>query len=260
MDASPFDWLSSGENFSLHGGIDDATGKVTALYLTKHECLQGYFETVRFMVLNHGIPISIYSDRHSIFQSPLTDKLSIEDHLAGKRVNPTQFGRAMNELGVTIIPARSAQAKGRIERLWETLQSRLPVEFKRHRIKTLDEANEFLTTYVQKFNDRFAVEPENAESAFRPIPFNLCIDSVLCIVQRRSYDSGGVFSFYSKQFKILQTKELPALPKKARVDVLISPHFGLKVSYKGAVYDTIPYLKPKRQKTVAPPTEKAPWC
>ncbi len=259
MDASPHDWLGTGEAFSLHGGIDDATGKVVALYLSKHECLQGYYEVMRFMLSNFGIPASIYSDRHSIFQSPLKEKLSIEEQLAGKRINPTQFGRAMEELGVTIIAARSAQAKGRIERLWETLQSRLPVEFKRNNITTLDEANAFLAKYIHKFNKQFAVEPENTECAFRPVPSSLCIDHILCIVKQRTFDNGGVFSFYSKHFKIIQSRELPPLPKSARVDVLISPHFGVKVSYRGAVYDTVPYIKPKKAQKKAALKERKTW-
>jgi hypothetical protein len=112
----------------------------------------------------------------------------------------------MEELGVTIITARSPQAKGSVERLWETLQSRLPVEFKRNNINTLDEANAFLSKYIHKFNKQFAVEPENAECAFRPVPSSLCIDHILGIVKQRTFDNGGVFSFYSRHFKIIQSK------------------------------------------------------
>lgn len=256
LDASPFDWLGTGEVLCLHGSIDDATGKVGALYLTKHECLQGYFEIMRFMALNDGIPASIYSDRHSIFQSPLKDKLTIEEQLAGKRVNPTQFGRAMGELGVTMISARSPQAKGRIERLWGTLQSRLPVEFKLHNIQTIDEANAFLPQYIPRFNDHFAVDPADSQLAYRRVPLNLCIDHILCIVQKRSFDNGGVFSYYNKHFKIISAKGLPSLPQKARVDVLISPHFGIHVSYKGAIYETVPYIKPKPQKIIVTPENR----
>ncbi len=259
LDATPFDWLGTGEMFSLHGAIDDATGKIVSLYLAKYECLHGYFEVMRFTLNNFGIPISIYSDCHTIFKSPLQDKLSIEEQLAGKRVSPTQFGRAMEELGITIITARSPQAKGRVERLWETLQSRLPVEFKRNNIKTLDEANAFLSKYIHKYNKVFAVAPENSECAFRPVPSNLCIDHILCIVNKRTFDNGGIFSFYNKHFKIIQSKELPPLPKSACVDVLISPRFGIKVSYKGAIYDTVPYIKPKKMQDKAPLKEKKVW-
>ena len=155
---------------------------------------------------NFGIPVSIYSDGHTIFKSPLKDKLSIEEQLAGKRISPTQFGRAMKELGVTSITARSPQAKGRVECLWETLQSRLPVEFKRSNINTVNEVNAFLSKYIYKFNKQFAVEPENTD------------------------DNGGGFPFYSKHFKIIQSKELPPLPKSVRVDVLISPISVLRCS------------------------------
>ena len=127
--------------YSLHGAIDDATGKIVGLYMTKNEYLQGYFETTRQILLNHGIPVSIYSDRHAIFLSTKADKLTVEEQLEGKVCNDTQFGRAMKELGTTIILARSAQAKGRIERLWETLQSRLPVEFQIAGISDTDQAN-----------------------------------------------------------------------------------------------------------------------
>ncbi|MGI6551991.1 MAG: integrase, partial [Bacillota bacterium] len=82
--------LVPAKSLALHGGIDDATGKVVALYLAKNECLQGYFEVMRFMFENFGIPVSIYSDSHTIFKSPLKDKLSIEEQLAGKRTKPTQ--------------------------------------------------------------------------------------------------------------------------------------------------------------------------
>ncbi|GAW93875.1 integrase catalytic subunit [Calderihabitans maritimus] len=158
MDASPFEWLGTKEQFALHGAIDDATGKIVGLYLTKNECLHGYFEITWQILKKHGIPASIYADRHSIFQSPNASKLTVEEQLAGKVVKDTQFGRAMNELGITLIPARSPQAKGRVERLWETLQSRLPVEFKIAGITSLKQANEFLTQYIDKFNALFAVE------------------------------------------------------------------------------------------------------
>jgi len=139
LDASPFGWLSDGKEYNLHGGIDDASGQVVALYLAESECLEGYFQTMHIMLELYGIPVSIYSDCHTIFFSPKKDKLSPEEQLAGKRANLTQFGRAMGQL-VFMICARTPQAKGRIERLWQTLQSRLTVELKYHGIKTVQEA------------------------------------------------------------------------------------------------------------------------
>ena len=140
IDATPYDWFCDGTQRTLHGSIDDATGQVTGLYLTENECLQGYFEITRQTVTNYGTPLSMYSDRHTIFRSPLTDKKAE----AGEEANLTQFGRALAELGVNIIHAHSPQAKGRIERLWDTLQSRLPVEFRIRGITAVEEANIFL--------------------------------------------------------------------------------------------------------------------
>jgi len=247
MDATPFEWFGGNEKFSLHGAIDDATGKIVGLYLCKNECLHGYFEVTRQILKNHGIPLSIYADRHSIFRSPKADKLSIEEQLEGKIVNDTQFGRAMNELGITLIPARSPQAKGRIERLWDTLQSRLPVEFKIAGIKTIEDANAFLVEYINKFNQKFAVEPANTESAYRQIPENICIDHILCVKQIRTVDSGSVFSFYNKHFQVVYNGQLAPIPARKKVTVLISPVFGVKAEYKNIVYDVIPFIKPKKK-------------
>lgn len=251
MDATPHEWFGTGEKYALHGAIDDATGKIVGLYLTKNECLMGYWEVTRQIIRNHGIPVSLYTDRHAIFLSTPAAKLTIEDQLAGKVINDTQFSRAMKELGITVIPARSPQAKGRVERLWETLQSRLPVEFKLAGIFTIDQANEFLLTYIPLFNQMFSVEPTNAISAFRPVSKKLNIDMVLCVKLTRSVDAGGVFSFYNRHFKVVTKPDLPLLPPKAKVSVLVSPHVGIAVEWKQKLYQVLPYIKPTKQKTVA---------
>jgi len=259
MDATPFEWFGGSKKFCLHGAIDDATGRIVGLFLTKNECLHGYWEITRQMLLRYGIPISIYADRHAIFLSQSAGKLSIEDQLAGKVVNDTQFGRAMSELGVTLIPARSAQAKGRVERLWETLQSRLPVEFTLAGISTIDQANAFLASYINAFNDRFSVAPANAESAFRALPGGIDIDMVLCVKMKRVIDSGFAFSFYNRHF-ILNSNN-PALlpPPKAPITVLVSPRFGIKAQYHDTVFDVLPYIKPAKIAKSKQTTEKQPW-
>ena len=258
LDASPFDWLSDGRTYHLHGGIDDATGQIVSLYLAESECLEGYFQMMHLMLELFGIPVSIYSDRHTIFFSPKRDKLSLEEQLAGKRVNLTQFGRAMSQLGIHMIGARSPQAKGRIERLWQTLQSRLPVELKCQGIKTAQEANIFLRDYLPKFNAQFKVEAEE-ESAFRPVPEEMFIDHILCVIEKRIYDKGGVFSFYRQHFKITEDKDLPRLAPRGSIEVLVSPRFGLKVRYEGNIYDIVPCDRPKAKKVIKPVKEKKVW-
>jgi len=257
MDATPYNWFGDGKKYSLHGAIDDATGNIVGLYMTKNECLHGYFETTRQIILNHGIPVSIYSDRHAIFLSTKAGKLTIEEQLEGKVCNDTQFGRAMKELGVTIISAGSAQAKGRVERLWETLQSRLPVEFKIAGINTINQANEFLICYIPEFNKLFSVEPVEAESAFRPLPEGVDLDSILCVKQKRKVDNGGVFSFYGKHFKVLPQENQPSIPTHTTVNVFISSITGVRVEYNGRLYETVPYIKPKRSNDDSSKEQKA---
>jgi transposase InsO family protein len=261
IDASPHQWIIDGERVSLHGAIDDATGKILALFFRENECLNGYFEVIRQVVAQHGIPLSIYADRHTIFLSPKYDKLSLEDQLAGKTVNDTQFGRALKELGIQLIAARSPQAKGRIERLWETLQSRLPMEFKLANINSLDAANAFLQTFIDIYNHKFAVSPENSEPAYKQLPDSLNLDFILCLKETRSVDNGSVFSLDKQYYQIVKNgKAMPVIPK-AKITVLINPKFGVMAQYSGSVYATT-ILAERPKKTVpakiqSPPKSKA---
>ncbi len=197
LDASPYAWLG-GEDLNLHGAIDDASSNILGLYLCKEECLEGYFEVARQMVKGPGIPISTYSDRHTIFFSP-KDKLTIEDQLEGKTEPYTQFSAAMSELGVGMIPAGSAQAKGRIERLWGTLQDRLVQEFILNGIKDIESANKFMKKYIKKFNERFSVVPKG-EPVFRKLDKGINLDHILCRKIPRKLDGGSAFSYGRKYY------------------------------------------------------------
>jgi transposase len=263
MDATPFAWFrGGGRRYALHGAIDDATGQATGLFMTENECLHGYFETLRRTVGNFGVPVSAYADRHAIFQSPNAKRHEID---ASVPMNDTQFGRCLKELGVTLITARSPQAKGRVERLWGTLQGRLPVEFAIRGIKTADEANAFLETYVYEFNANFAVEPENAQSAFRRLGGGEDMDRILCVKETRVIDAGGVFSYGGKSFRVID-KDAP-LPAKTRISVLIGPRIGVMAAYRGKVFECLPFVPPRRKKPAppkkprraAPPTPDHAW-
>lgn len=136
-DATPFPWFGDKINYAMHGFIDDATGKITGLYICKNECLLGYLEVLRQTLTNFGIPLSLYPDRYSVFfvNPKKENDISIEEQLKGVTKRVTQFGRIVDSLGIDMFPAHSPEAKGRIERLWDTLQSRLPVEFAMRNIK-----------------------------------------------------------------------------------------------------------------------------
>jgi len=248
IDASPYDWLGIGISMALHGAIDDATGQITGLYLCKNECMIGYHEIIRRMISVYGIPEAVYADRHTIFRSPNADKAKSIDVQPGTKANETQFGRAMTELGIQIIAARSPQAKGRIERLWETLQSRLPVEFEIHDIKDIDSANHFLSNYIFAFNSEFATEPQDSDNAFLPLDKEVILDHILCVKKGRVLDRGQTFSFYGKRFQIEKSLYSDWLPPKANITVMTSPYIGIKVRYLNYVFETKP--APSKNRTV----------
>jgi len=262
IDSSPFDWLGIGMMLSLHGIIDDATGQVAGLYLCRNECMLGYYEVMRRMIGVFGVPDSIYADRHTIFRSPNADKAKAVDAPLGIKANETQFGRAMSELGVNIIAARSPQAKGRIERLWETLQSRLPVEFEINGIKDADAANAFLSSYIFALNSEFAVEPEDSESAFLPLGDGQILDHILCIKETRRLDGGQEFSYSGARFQIEKSDFSNWLPPRAEITVMTSPYIGIKAAYKNLVFNTKPTgkKKSKKPKALAAPSPEQTAC
>jgi len=245
VDATPYAWFKgNAKYYALHGAIDDATGQITALFMCKNECLHGYFQMLKRSISNYGIPISLYADRHTIFQSPNKAKALIDPSI---KVNDTQLGRCLKELSVQLIAARSPQAKGRVERLWQTLQSRLPIEFALRSISTIDAANEFLASYIYAFNSEFAVEPENTDSMFIRPNDSMNLDYVLCIKETRIIDSGGVFSYGGRSFKVDESIYSGMIPPNAKVTILTSSTFGIKLTYRNIVFDVMPYVPPKKK-------------
>jgi len=245
MDASPYEWIP-GIKCSLHGAIDDARGNITGLCFCENECLNGYYEVKRQTILKYGIPISIYVDRHTIFKAPSNTKLTIYDELEGKTLAYTQFSRAMQELSIGMIYAYSPQAKGRIERLWETLQDRLALELRLAGIKSIKEANSFLPGFIKRFNAHFAVVPREPQSAYRPLEKDINIDYILCRKETRKASHGSTFSFGGQIYQLSKNNQAVPLPNKAAITVLTSPRFGMQAEYKGSVYEVRKTVRPAR--------------
>ena len=237
-DGTPFDWFGNGEKYSLHGFIDDATGKITGLYMCKNECLLGYLEVLRQTLENFGIPISLYPDKYSVFFPPkkVDDHLTIEEQLNGREKGITQFGRIIEELGISMFPASSPQAKGRIERLWETLQSRLVTEFRINNITTIEQANAFLANYIKKYNSKFAIKPTNNTSMFLKLPKKYNLDELLCVRFERTIDNAGVFSLNNSKFQVLDR----SLPPKTKIQIYLSQKNGMFIKCNNKQYDVQP--------------------
>ena len=130
IDGSRHNWLEGrGPHLTLIGSVDDATGTVPFALFRQQEDAHGYMLMLREIIDRHGIPMALYSDRHSIFQNSTRGPESLEEQLRGRR-DPTQFARALEELGIRLILAHTPQAKGRVERAWDTFQDRLVSEMR----------------------------------------------------------------------------------------------------------------------------------
>jgi transposase len=192
IDGSCHAWLEGrGPELTLLGVIDDATGKVPAAHFQlEHENSAGYLRLLRTLVEGSGIPLALYRDQHSTLQRN-DEHWSLEEQLAGQQL-PTQVGRALQELGVEIIVARSPQAKGRIERLWRTFQDRLVSELRLAQVATLEHANAVLVRFLQDYNRQFATAPRQAGSAYRKLDRRLDLDRIFSLRYERKVGNDHV--------------------------------------------------------------------
>jgi hypothetical protein len=172
LDASPFDWLEGrGPRLTLHGAIDDATSTGLALVFRPTEDLHGYATLLQQLCGTVGRPLALYGDRFGVFVRN-DAHWTLAEELRGTQ-DPTHFGRILQELGIGFIAAHSPQAKGRIERFWQTLQDRLVSELRLRGIATLEAANAFLPAFLADLTPRFARVPADATAVWRPAPRDL---------------------------------------------------------------------------------------
>ncbi|MGB3715130.1 MAG: ISNCY family transposase, partial [Candidatus Promineifilaceae bacterium] len=166
VDGSKHDWLEGrGPWLTLHAAIDDATNEVPWAVFRDEEDATGYALLLHHISQTHGLPLALYADRHSIFQSP--KKPTLEEQLEGLEPR-SHLGRLLNAQDIRLIEARSPQAKGRVERLFGTLQDRLVKELRRSEASTLEEANAVLCNYLPRFNRRFLKPAAQPGSVYRP--------------------------------------------------------------------------------------------
>ena len=233
MDASKHDWFLNGTYTNLHGAIDDATHTITGLYFCDNECRLGYNEVLKQTFENYGIMEAVYIDRHSSFVSTPRHK-TLEERLQYEKASNTHFNDLCKKLNIEVILALSAEGKGRIERLWGTLQDNLPYIFRRLGIQDNQSANEFLKSWLPRFNSEFSVPSRNQFTRWKKIPRSVNLDFMLSIKVQRRTDSYGVFLFHDHYF------ELQA-PRKSCVKftLCLSESFGLKAFINGTFYPVI---------------------
>lgn len=231
MDGSPHAWCGpTVPSCSLLAAIDDASGHIVAAVFRTQEDSRGYLLLLQQLVLTHGIPVAVYHDRHSIFRK-VNAKETLDEQLAGRRT-PTQVVRALDDLGITSIPANSPQAKGRIERLFGTLQDRLVTELRLADITTLDAANAFLPAFLARHNARFAIDPAQPLSAFRPLDPDLDLDQVFAIHSTRTVAADNTIQFHRQRFQI-QPDRFRSSYTRTKVTVQERLDGSLAVVYQG---------------------------
>jgi transposase len=239
LDGSPHDWLQGrGPWLTALGLQDDATGKILAAQFFPTESAFGYLWLLRQLLRRYGIPLTFYGDRSSIFQRN-DDSWSVAEQLAGRR-DPTQFGRALEQLGITFIAARSPQAKGRVERLWGVLQDRLTSELRLAQACDLDAANAVLARFVTDYNRRFARRSREAATAWRPAPSDL--DRICCFVHSRVVSNDNVVQWDGRRLQI---------PPQGRRFSFAGAKVNLHYALDGRI--SLYYRETKLQHTLAPP-------
>lgn len=236
IDGSPHDWFEGrAEPCVLLVFIDDATGQLVQLLFVESESFFSYCQAAEGYFKQSGKPVAFYSDKNSIFRVNIPSTGS-DDAL-------TQFGRAMLELDIEIICANTPQAKGRVERVIQTLQDRLPKEMRLRGISSLAQGNVYLPEFIQDFNARFAEEPRSAVNAHRPLTPKDDLARILTWQETRTLSKNLTLQFQKTVYQIQTNRPTYAL-RNAQVTVCVNAQEQLTILYKGKV---LPYTIYKQQ-------------
>lgn len=196
MDATPYEWVP-GQIWHLHLAIDDASGRITGGWFDTQETLNGYYHVFKQILTDYGIPYKFFTDRRTVFTYKKKDAPSDDEDTY------TQFAYACKQLGVELQSSSVPQAKGRVERLNQTLQSRLPVELRLAGITDISSANEFLYSYIKEFNEKFSLPLNGIRSVFVEQPSEEKIDLILAVLTQRTVDSGHAVQFKKHFYRLM---------------------------------------------------------
>ena len=214
MDATPYEWVH-GQVWHLHLAIDDASGIVTGAWFDTQETLNGYYHVFKQILTDYGIPYKFLTDKRSVFTYKKKDVLSDD------KDTYTQFSYACKQLGIELESSSIPQAKGRIERLNQTLQSRLPIELRLAGVTDINKANEFLHSYIKEFNEKFALPLYGIKSVFEMQPSKEKINLTLAVLTERTVDCGHAIQFEKKFYKMIDHKGVQIHYRKGTKVMLI---------------------------------------
>ena len=221
MDASPHLWFGTSITH-LHLAIDDATGKILGAYFDTQETLNAYYQITHQILIDYGIPAKFLTDRRTVFEYKRKNASSDEEDTF------TQFSYACHQLGIELECTSVPQAKGRVERLNQTLQSRLVIELRLAGITTIEEANEFLKSYLKEFNAMFSLPINDTKTVFEKQPSKQKINQTLAILSNRKLDSGHCIRYKNKYFIPITKSGSKAYLKKG-MNVMVIEAFDGKL-------------------------------
>jgi len=230
IDGSPHDWFEGrAASCVLLVFIDDATGKLVELQFVDSESFFSYSQAAENYFKRHGKPIAFYSDKHGVFRVNMPS--------AGKSDTLTQFGRAMQDLGIQIICANTPQAKGRVERANQTLQDRLPKEMRLLGICSREDGNAYLPEFMEDFNQRFADEPRSDVNAHRSLTAKDDLACILTWQETRTISKNLTVQFQNIVYQI-QTERPTYTMRNAMITVCVDAKQNITLLYKGK---SLPY-------------------
>ena len=225
IDGSPHDWFEGrADPCVLLVFIDDATGKLVQLLFAENESFFSYCQAAEGYFRQFGKPVALYSDKNSIF------RVNIPSVGSGEAL--TQFGRAMLELEIEIICANTPQAKGRVERVIQTLQDRLPKEMRLRNISSLAEGNAYLPEFLQDFNHRFSQDPRSEVDLHRPLSTKEDLARIFTWQETRTLSKNLTLQFYKIVYQIQTPRPSYAL-RNAQVLVCLNAQDELTILYNG---------------------------
>ncbi|GHU41431.1 hypothetical protein FACS1894111_03720 [Clostridia bacterium] len=219
MDASEFLWFGDIKTH-LHLAVDDSTGILVGGYFDMQETLDGYYNVLYQILCEYGIPYGFLTDKRTVFEYKKKNETAVEKDTF------TQFGYACKRLGIEIKTTSVPQAKGRVERMNATLQSRLPVELKLEGITTIAAANEFLNSYIKKFNQRFALPINHSSSVFEKQPSAEEINLILSVLAPRKVDGGSCIKYHNKYYLPIDARGLAVHYRKGTAAIAIKAFDG----------------------------------
>lgn len=225
MDACIHIWFGNVKT-ALHAAIDDSTGQVVGLYFDKQETLNGYYNITNQILSKYGIPYLIKTDKRTVFEYKKKASSNLEEDTF------TQYGYACKQLGIHIETSSVPEFKPRVERLFETLQQKLPQELRLANISSIDEANEFLGTYIKQFNNKFALPINNSKNIFEKQPNKEKINLILAILSKRVVDSGHSIKYNNQYYRFINKFGNPIYFNKGTKCIVIK-------SLDGNLYATV---------------------